>query len=91
MKFHTFVNDFPKDSHLAVLVEHSFRYDDGYGDSHSGPSYTDHKELSYVTFASIEELEQWVTKNQKEKFVIIRAEPIGYEIKTTVFLKEVKQ
>lgn len=79
----------PTVPHFAVLLEDGFRYDDGYGDSRSGPSYSQHEELQYLVFTSHDALSAWVLANlvKKDKFKIISSTPVDFEIKTEFLLK----
>jgi hypothetical protein len=85
-KYHPRVEALPKEQHFAVLVESGFRYDDGYGDSRSGPSYTNHEELQYISFENEAALGKWVLENQKQKFRVIQVSPVNFEVKTTFSL-----
>jgi len=72
------VKDIPTEPHFAVLLNESFSYDDGFGERGIQSTHT-HREVQYLAFANVEQVQQWVKEqdgryNQKP-FKVIEVRP----------------
>lgn len=72
----TNVEKMPSEPHFAVFVNESFRYDDGYGE-HGQTSYSTHESLQYIAFLDMEELKDWVLRqdSRSPSFRVVRIAP----------------
>jgi len=79
------VSKIPEGAHFAVLCNESMRYDDGYGDERSGPSYSTMNYLSYIYFDNEAALNAWILEHhQKKTFKVIHVKPVEFELRTTI-------
>lgn len=85
------IKQLPAGEHYAVLVDSSFRYDDGYGEGpHGGASYSTHESLQYIAFHDIEKLKEWILHNDESQYggrkpyKIVRVKPLEVSKKVTI-------
>ncbi len=80
------VEDIPNVQHYAVLVNKTRTYPDPYDDTnpnHLSTNTITDPYLEYVGFETEDALKDWMTRHNREKYVVIRVTPIKVNVSLT--------